>query len=92
VVINLRIKEEIIGKEVLNGQAEVLGRVKDVEANEETNEIEALILSKGGISESLGLSSNEVIVPIEQVKQIGDKILLEDKIEYSFDHNYSKTI
>jgi sporulation protein YlmC with PRC-barrel domain len=84
VVINLRIREEIIGKEVLNGQAEVLGRVKDVEANEETNEIESLILSKGGISESLGLSSNEVIVPIEQVKQIGDKILLIDKIEYSF--------
>ncbi len=83
-VINLRIREEIIGKEVLNGQAEVLGRVKDVEANEETNEIESLILSKGGISESLGLSSNEVIVPIEQVKQIGDKILLIDKIEYSF--------
>ncbi len=83
-VINLRIREEIIGKEVLNGQAEVLGRVKDVEANEETNEIESLILSKGGISESLGLSSNEVIVPIEQVKQIGDKILLGDKIEYSF--------
>jgi len=80
----LRIREEIIGKEVLNGQAEVLGRVKDVEANEETNEIESLILSKGGISESLGLSSNEVIVPIEQVKQIGDKILLIDKIEYSF--------
>ncbi|MEN6592974.1 MAG: PRC-barrel domain-containing protein, partial [Methanobacterium sp.] len=72
----MRIREEIIGKEVLNGQAEVLGRVKDVEANEETNEIESLILSKGGISESLGLSSNEVIVPIEQVKQIGDKILL----------------
>ena len=44
-VINLRIREEIIGKEVLNGQAEVLGRVKDVEANEETNEIEALIFS-----------------------------------------------
>ena len=83
-MINLRIREEIIGKEVLNGQAEVLGRVKDVEANEETNEIESLILSKGGISESLGLSSNEVIVPIEQVKQIGDKILLGDKIEYSF--------
>ncbi len=81
VVINLRIREEIIGKEVLNGQAEVLGRVKDVEANEETNEIESLILSKGGISESLGLSSNEVIVPIEQVKQIGDKILLVNKIE-----------
>lgn len=80
----MRIREEIIGKEVLNGQAEVLGRVKDVEANEETNEIESLILSKGGISESLGLSSNEVIVPIEQVKQIGDKILLGDKIEYSF--------
>ncbi len=81
-VINLRIREEIIGKEVLNGQAEVLGRVKDVEVNGETNEIEALILSKGGISESLGLSSNEVIIPIEQVKQIGDKILLENETEY----------
>jgi len=75
----LRIIEEIIGKEVLDGSAIVIGRVKDVEVNAETNVIEAFVVSKGGISESLGLSGNEEIVPFENVKQIGDKILLENE-------------
>lgn len=80
-VINLRIKEEIFGKEVLNGSADVLGRVKDVEVNPETNEMEAFVVSKGGVSESLGFSNNDLIIPIDKVKQIGDKILLEDEMD-----------
>ncbi len=82
-VINLRIKEEIFGKEVLNASADVLGRVKDVEVNPDTNEMEAFVVSKGGVAESLGFSNNDLIIPIERVKQIGDKILLEDEGGYT---------
>ncbi len=76
----MRIMEEIIGKEVLDSSAIIIGRIKDIEVNWESNEIEALIIGKGGISESLGLSGNETIIPYERVKQIGDKILLENEI------------
>ena len=81
-VINLRIMEEVIGKELLDSSAMVIGRVKDIEVNDLTNELEALVVSKGGISESLGLSGNEILIPIVRVKEIGDKILLKDRMEY----------
>lgn len=80
-VIYLRIMEDIIGKEVLDGSAMIIGRVKDIEVNAESNKMEAFVISKGGISESLGLSGNDLIIPFERVKQIGDKILLESEIE-----------
>ena len=82
-MINLRIMEEIIGKEVLDSSAMIIGRVKDVEINAETNEMEAFIVSKGGISESLGLSGNEILIPFGRIKEIGDKILLENDMEYA---------
>ena len=72
----MRIMEKIIGKEVIDNSALILGRVKDIEVNIETNEIEALILGKGGIAESLGLSDNEVIISYDIIKEIGDKILI----------------
>ena len=72
----MRIMEKIIGKEVIDNSALILGRVKDIEVNIETNEIEALILGKGGIAESLGLSDSEVIISYDIIKEIGDKILI----------------
>ena len=74
--------EEIIGKEVLDSSAMIIGRVKDVEVNAVTNEMEAFVISKGGISESLGLSGNEILIPFDRVKEIGDKILLVNEMEY----------
>lgn len=72
--------EEVIGKELLDSSAMIIGRVKDVEVNTLTNEIEALVISKGGISESLGLSGNEILIPIGRIKEIGDKILLKNEL------------
>ncbi|GAB6055996.1 PRC-barrel domain-containing protein [Methanobacterium alkalithermotolerans] len=72
----MRIVEEIVGKEVLDNSATIIGKVKDVEMDLETKTIEALVLGKGGISEGLGLSKGETIVPYDMVKKIGDKILL----------------
>lgn len=79
----MRIAEEIIGKEVLDSSAVIIGKVKDVEVNIETTKIESFVLGKGGISEGLGLSKGETIVPYEMVKKIGDKILLKSREEES---------
>ncbi|HII83827.1 MAG TPA: photosystem reaction center subunit H [Methanobacterium subterraneum] len=77
----MRIVQEIVGKEVLDSSAVVIGKVKDVEVNFMTNEIEAFIVGKGGISEGLGLSKGETIVPYDMVSKIGDKILLKSRDE-----------
>jgi sporulation protein YlmC with PRC-barrel domain len=77
----MRIVEEIVGKEVLDNSAAIIGKVKDVEMDPEGQKIEALVLGKGGISEGLGLSKGETIVPYDMVKKIGDKILLKSGLE-----------
>lgn len=77
----MRIVEEIIGKEVLDSSAAIIGKVKDVEMDTDTTKIEAIVLSKGGISEGLGLSKGETIVPFDMVKKIGDKVLLKSGVE-----------
>lgn len=77
----MRIVEEIVGKEVLDSSAVIIGKVKDVEINMDTNDIQAFIVGKGGISEGLGLSKGETIVPYDMVSKIGDKILLKSRDE-----------
>jgi len=73
--------EEIIGKEVLDNSATIIGKVKDVEMDPEAQKIEALVLGKGGLSEGLGLSKGETIVPYDMVKKIGDKVLLKSGLD-----------
>ncbi|HEX3014040.1 MAG TPA: heavy metal-binding domain-containing protein [Methanobacterium sp.] len=71
-----KVVEQIIGKEVINSSGMVVGKVKDVEVNWDYNEIEAIVLGKGSISESLGLSKEEIIIPYGEVEKFGDKILI----------------
>jgi sporulation protein YlmC with PRC-barrel domain len=83
----MRIVEEIVGKEVLDSSAVIIGKVKDVEVNLETNQIQAFIVGKGGISEGLGLSKGETIIPYNMVSKIGDKMLQksrEEGVSYEF--------
>ena len=77
----MKIKEEILGKEVVDVNANVIGKVKDVELNYETKTLEAYILGKGGILEGLGRSSGDIIVPDNMVIAIGDKILVKSETE-----------
>jgi sporulation protein YlmC with PRC-barrel domain len=77
-MIMMRVAGQIIGKEVINSSGMIVGKVKDVEINWSNNEIEAIVLGNGSISESLGLSKEENVIPYEMVKQIGDKILLKE--------------
>jgi len=77
----MRIKEEIIGKEVVDVHAIVIGKVKDVEVDFETKTLQTFIVGKGGISESLGISREDIIVPENMVIAIGDKILVKSETQ-----------
>jgi len=77
----MRIKEKIIGKEVVDINANVIGKVKDVDVNFENKTLQAFIIGKGGILEGLGSSGNDIIVPLRMVIAMGDKILVKSETQ-----------
>ncbi|WP_458454673.1 PRC-barrel domain-containing protein [Methanobrevibacter sp.] len=70
----MRIKDELFGKEVLDADIQIVGKVHDVIIDKDTFEMTDLVLKKSGLSEQI--KSSEDVVPMELVKVIGDKILL----------------
>ena len=74
----MRIAKELIGKEVLGNDVTVMGKVIDVDVDIEDNVIESIIVSKGGIQESLNISKSELVVPFDMINTVGDKVLLKD--------------
>ncbi len=70
----MRVKDELFGKEVLDADVQIVGKVSDVVLDKDTYEVTDLVLKKIGISEQIKASEN--MVPMELVKVIGDKILL----------------
>ena len=55
-----------------------MGKVVDVEVDLDDNFIESIIVSKGGIQESLNISKSELVIPFDMISKIGDKIILKD--------------
>ena len=74
----MRIVKELVGKEVLGNDIISMGKVVDVEVDLEDNLIESIIVSKGGIQESLNISKSELVIPLDMINKIGDKIILKD--------------
>ncbi|MBQ8017603.1 MAG: PRC-barrel domain-containing protein [Methanobrevibacter sp.] len=70
----MRIKDELFGKEVLDADVQIVGKVSDVVLDKDSFEITDLVIKKTGISEQI--KSSENLIPMELVKVIGDKILL----------------
>ena len=70
----MRIKDELFGKEVLDAEIQIVGKVSDVVMDRDTFEITDIVLKKTGISEQI--KSSENLIPMDLVKVIGDKILL----------------
>ncbi|MBQ7927996.1 MAG: PRC-barrel domain-containing protein [Methanobrevibacter sp.] len=70
----MRIKDELFGKEVLDADIQIVGKVSDVIIDTDSFEVTDIVLKKTGISEQIKASEN--IIPMELVKVIGDKILL----------------
>lgn len=71
----MRIKEDLINKEVLDGTANLIGKVVDVVMDKDTFEVTDLVIKKSGFTDQIK-SAGENVVPTELVKVIGDKILL----------------
>ena len=74
----MRIVKELVGKEVLGNDIMSMGKVVDVEVDLEDNFIESIIVSQGGIQESLNISKSELVIPFDMISKIGDKIILKD--------------
>ena len=70
----MKIKSELFGKEVLDADIQIVGRIADVVFDKDTFEITDLVIKKTGLSEQIKASEN--VIPIELVKVIGDKVLL----------------
>ena len=79
------LKKEIIGKEVVDTSGIVIGKVEDVEVDFENKTLESFKVGKGGILESLGRSSGGTIIPLDNVKTIGDKVLLKSESHEQID-------
>ena len=74
----MRIVKELVGKEVLGNDIMSMGKVVDVDIDLDENAIESIIVSKGGIQESLNISKSELVIPLDMINKIGDKIILKD--------------
>ena len=70
----MKVKDELFGKEVLDADIQIVGKVSDVVMDKHTFEVTDLVLKKTGLSEQI--KSSENMIPMEMVKVIGDKILL----------------
>ncbi|MBR5504376.1 MAG: PRC-barrel domain-containing protein [Methanobrevibacter sp.] len=81
----MRIVKELIGKEVLGTDITIMGKVVDVDVDVEDNIIESIIVSKGGIQESLNISKSELVIPFDMISRIGDKVLLKDAFSEDLD-------
>ena len=74
------IKKEIIGKEVIDPSGVVVGKVEDVQVNFETQTLEGFMVGKGGFFDGFRRSSNGILIPYDNIKIIGDKVLLTNEI------------
>ena len=70
--------KDLIGKEVLDSNVFIIGRVADIDFDSETFEIENLVVQRGNIQEKISMKKTEDLIPVDSVLVIGDKILLKD--------------
>ena len=64
-------------REVINiNDGNILGFVVDVQADFETGEIHAIIVAKTGKLFSNMLGKNNITIPWEKIKKIGDDVIL----------------
>lgn len=80
----MRIVKELVGKEVLGNDVIIMGKVVDVDFDFDEEKVESIIVSKGGIQETLNISKSELVIPLDMVHKIGDKIILKDVFDEDF--------
>jgi len=75
----MKIDDGLLGKEVIDASGDKIGIVKEVEWDFNSKKVESLELEDAGISSKIGLGEKKV-VPINDVKEIGDKVLIKTRI------------
>ena len=77
----MRLLDDVIGKEILDCNANILGKVKDLEIDAASKKIEFIITTKAGKSKKILISNEEEKIPFEMVSRVGDKIILQEDLE-----------
>lgn len=75
----MKIDDGLLGKEVIDASGDKVGIVKEVEWDFNSKMVESIELEEAGISSKIGLGEKKV-VPINEVKEIGDKVLIKTRI------------
>ncbi len=75
----MKIKDELLGKEVIDESGDQVGLVEDVEWDFETNRINSIVLKEAGISAKIGLGDKKIL-SYEMIDAIGDKLLIKGKL------------
>ena len=83
----MRIKEDLINKEVLDGGAELIGKVVDVVMDKDNFEVTDLVIKKTGIADQIK-AGGENVVPSELVKVIDESKYLAEIKNVSADEKY----
>lgn len=80
----MRMVKELVGKEVLATDVTVMGKVIDIDFDDEEGIIESIIVSKGGIQETLNIRKSELVIPFDMISKIGDKVIIKDLFDDDF--------
>jgi sporulation protein YlmC with PRC-barrel domain len=67
----LKIKDELIGKEVLDSKGHELGKVDDIDVDFDSDRIDSIILHEGG-----RLRGRDRVIPYSMIETVGERILL----------------
>ena len=66
---------ELMNKEVIDQKGNSLGKVKNIEWDNESKEIINIEIGSGGIREALGMSDHQIL-SYDQIENIGDKVFI----------------
>ncbi len=68
----MKIKDELIGKDVLDENGHKIGEVDDVDVDFDSEKISAIILHEGGRI----MGGKEEVIPFNMVETVGERVIL----------------
>jgi sporulation protein YlmC with PRC-barrel domain len=74
----LKIKDEVIGREVLDSTGHKIGEVEDVDVDFKSDRVDSLVLHEGG-----RFRGRERIIPFNMVETVGERVILKKETRKS---------
>ncbi len=72
----MRIKDDLIGREVLDSNGHEIGKVDDIDVDFDSERIDAIILHEGGM-----LRGKDTIIPFTMIETVGERVILKKESE-----------